>query len=276
MMMLGRRRLRFVPALMAPVFAITSAAPAAAWSTSVHQTVTREAIDSLPKPLKGFYEAHQLEMPSLGPEAELPAEGIERRFAVDRVSPFPFALLPRTEAAFREQFTEAGKDVGRLPWLIMESHDRLVEAFKGGDKGRILAESDVLSALVADLHNPLALTDNSDGQKTGQHGLWVRFTVKLPEAMGGKLKLDSDAAHLLDDPRAFVFSIVNGTYVWLDNLLYLEELAKRGKGGYTEIYFDDLSARVGPLLRERLSEAAGRAGSYWYTAWTTAGRPVLK
>jgi hypothetical protein len=276
MLLLGRRRLRFLPALLAPALAVTAAPPAAAWSTTVHQTVTREAIDSLPKPLKGFYEAHQLEMPSLGPEAELPPEGVERRFAVDRVRPFPFAELPRTEAAFKEQFGEAARDVGRLPWLIMESHERLVEAFKAGDKARILGESDVLAGLVADLHNPLALTDNSDGQKTGQHGLWVRFTVKLPEAMGGKLKLGSDAAHLLEEPRAFVFSIVNGAYVWLDNLLYLEELAKRGKGGYTEIYFDDLAARVGPLLRERLSEAAGRAGSYWYTAWTAAGRPVLK
>jgi hypothetical protein len=29
-------------------------------------------------PIKAFYEAHRLEMPSLGPEAELPAEGPER------------------------------------------------------------------------------------------------------------------------------------------------------------------------------------------------------
>jgi len=251
-------------------------APAAAWSTSVHQVVTLEAIDTLPKPLKAFYEAHRLEMPSLGPEAELPAEGAERRFAVDRLKPFPFPALPRTEAAFREAFGDQARDVGRLPWLLLESHERLVLAFRDGDKARILSESDLLSQLVADLHNPLALTDNSDGQKTEQHGLWIRFAVKLPEAMKGKLKLDPDAAHLLDEPRPFVFSMINATYVWLDNLLYEEELAKRGKGGYTEIYFEDLAVRVGPLLRQRLSQAAGHAGSYWYTAWTAAGRPELK
>jgi hypothetical protein len=273
-MTLSSRRLP--PAALPLMLCLLAPLPAAAWSTSVHQAVTREAIDSLPKPLKGFYEAHQLEMASLGPEAELPPEGVERRFAVDRLKPFPFAEVPRTEAAFKEQFGDPGRDAGRLPWLILEAQDRLVEAFKSGDKARILAESELISGLVADLHNPLALSDNSDGQKTGQHGLWVRFTVKLPDAMGGKFKLDSDAAHLVEDPRGFVFSMVNATYVWLDNLLYLEELAKRGKGGYTEIYFDDLSERVGPLLRARLSEAAGHAGSYWYTAWTAAGRPALK
>jgi hypothetical protein len=250
--------------------------PAAAWSTTVHQTVTAKAIDTLPKPLKAFYESHRLEMPSLAPDAELPAEGNDRRFAVDRLQPFPYGDLPRTEKEFTETFGDKARDVGRLPWLIQESHERLVQAFRSGDKARILSESDVLSQLVTDVHNPLALSDNADGQKTGQHGLWVRFTVKLPEAMKAKLKLDPDAAHLLDDPRAFIFAMVNENYVWLDNLLYEEELAKRGKGGYTEIYFDDLAARVGPLLKQRLSLAAGHAGSYWYTAWTTAGRPELK
>jgi hypothetical protein len=67
-----------------------------------------------------------------------------------------------------------------------------------------------------------------------------------------------------------------GTYVWLDNTLYLEELARRGKSGYGDPYFEDLARRVGPILRERLARAAEDAGSYWYTAWTVAGRPELK
>ena len=33
---------------------------------------------------------------------------------------------------------------------------------------------------------------------------------------------------------------------------------------------------MGPILRDRLSQAAGDVGSYWYTAWTAAGRPELK
>ena len=30
------------------------------------------------------------------------------------------------------------------------------------------------------------------------------------------------------------------------------------------------------ILRDRLSQAAGDVGSYWYSAWTAAGRPELK
>jgi hypothetical protein len=65
-------------------------------------------------------------------------------------------------------------------------------------------------------------------------------------------------------------------YIWVDNLLYLEELARRGQSGYTEIYYDTLSEKVGPFLKDRLVEATTDVGSYWYTAWTAAGRPDLK
>jgi hypothetical protein len=266
---------RRVPLLLATAGLLAPALPAAAWGRVAHDVVTARAIDTLPKQLKAYYKEHRLELPSLAVDATPPDEGIERRFAVDRLMPFPFEELPKSESAFKTRFGEEGAKIGRLPWLVQEAHVRLVEAFRSGDKTRILEESDTVSGLVADLHNPLALTDNADGQKTNQHGLWVRFSTRLPEAMDKRLKLDPDAARFLDDPRQYVFSMIRAGYVWVDNLLYEEDLARRGKSGYTEIYYEDFAARAGGLLKERLSRAAEDVGSYWYTAWTEAGRPEL-
>lgn len=241
-----------------------------------HQVVVSAAIDSLPKPLKAFYKAHRQEIPSLGLEPEFPTRGPDRRFMVDRLLPFPFTELPRSEAALKAKYGERAEGIGRLPWLVQESYSRLVEAMKASDKDKILAESDVLGGLVVDLNSALNLTENFDGQKTGQHGLWVRLVEKLPQAIGGNLKISPDAANYLDNPKEYVFSILLGTYVWLDNTLYLEELVRRGKNGYGDPYFEDLARRVGPILRERLSRAAEDTGSFWYTAWSVAGRPDLK
>ncbi len=241
-----------------------------------HQVTVSAAIESLPKQLRGFYKAHRMEMPSLALEPEFPVRGPDRRFLVDRLLPFPFRELPRTETEIKARFGEKADGLGRLPWLIHESYARLLDAMKAGDKEKILAESDVLGGLVVDVHSPLNLTDNYDGQKTGQHGLWVRLVEKLPQAMGKELRVSADAANYLDNPKEYVFSMMLGTYVWLDNTLYLEELARRGKSGYGDPYFEDLARRVGPILRERLARAAEDAGSYWYTAWTVAGRPELK
>ena len=53
-------------------------------------------------------------------------------------------------------------------------------------------------------------------------------------------------------------------------------IAKRGQSGYTALYYDSLADKAGGLLKERLVEATTDVGSYWYTAWTAAGRPELK
>ena len=67
--------------------------------------MTDEAIDTLPKGLRPFYKAHRLEMPTLALEADA-ARGRARSGAspIDRLMPFPFADLPRTEAALKERF----------------------------------------------------------------------------------------------------------------------------------------------------------------------------
>jgi hypothetical protein len=241
-----------------------------------HQVVTAEAIDTLPKQLKSFYKAHRMEMPSLALEPTFPPRGPDRRFMVDRLLPYPFRELPRTEAGLKAKFGEKAEGIGRLPWLVQESYARLVDDFKAGDKDKILNESDMLAGLAVDLNSPLNLTENYDGQKTGQHGLWVRIEEKLPQAMDKDLKVSPDAAVYLDDPKEYVFDVIEGTYVWVDNVLYLDDLSKRGKVGYGDPYFEDLTRRVGPVLRDRLSHATQDAGSYWYTAWTVAGRPALK
>ncbi len=247
-----------------------------AWGPAAEQAVVSRAIETLPKGLKPFYKNHKLEMPSLALEPSFPEDSPERRFAVDRLLPWPFADLPRTEKEMKARYGDQGTAIGRLPWLIQDSYAQLVGAFKSGDKVKILTESDVLALFVAEVHNPLALTDNADGQKTGQHGLWIRSSVKLVEAMKDRLKVEPDAARYLDDPNEYVFSMIEASYVWLDNLLYADLLARKGKSGYGEIFFESFEMRAGRYVGDRLSRAAEDAGSYWYTAWTAAGRPELK
>jgi hypothetical protein len=241
-----------------------------------HRVVVEEAIDVLPKPLKKFYKDHRQEIPSQALEPEFPQRGPDRRFRVDHLLPFPFKGLPRSERALKAKFGEEAEQVGRLPWLVHESYDRLLEAYRTEDKLGILLGSDEMAGFMVDLNGPLNLTRNFDGQDTGQHGLWLRLTEKLPQAMGKDLKLRADAANFLDKPDEYVFSVMLESYVWVDNVLYLDELARRGKASYSEYYFDDFAQRAGPILRERLSHAAEDAASYWYTAWTAAGRPELK
>jgi hypothetical protein len=245
-----------------------------AWSEAVYRLVIRKAIDTLPKGQKKFFEDHRFEMPSLTPEQDAPERPEGRRFAADLLGAFPFVDLPREEEAIKAKADP--KLVGRLPFLLLEAHGRLVEAFKGGDRAKILEAADDVAILATDLNSPLSLSMNYDGQKTNQPGLAKRFGSQLPEHMEGRLKVNPEAARLLDNPKDYVFvSVVRG-HVWLDNLLYADDLAHRGKTTYSGPYFEALELRSGRLLGELLSNAAADVGSFWYTAWTAAGRPELR
>jgi hypothetical protein len=250
-------------------------APALAWGPATHTQVLQEATNALPGALKGFYQHHRLEIPSLSPSVRPAPEGPERRFAVDRLLPFPFRELPHKEDEVIKRFGDEAKGVGRLPWLIQESYPKLVAAYRDNDKEAILRESDTLAGLITDLHNPLALTDNADGQKSGQPGLWTRFAEKFP-ARSAHIKFGADGAYLIDDPATYVFSIVASTYVWLDNVLYADEQARRQDPSYGGVYYESMDRHAGTILRDRLSWAARDVASYWYTAWIAAGKPELR
>jgi hypothetical protein len=245
-----------------------------AWSDAVYRLVLRKAIDTLPKAQKKYFEDHKYELPSLVPDEDPPVRPEGRRFAVELVGKFPFAGIPQEEAALKAK-ADTGV-VGRLPFLLLEAHARLIEAFKSGDKERILLEADAVGILAADLNNPLALSENFDGTKTDQAGLAKRFGTQLAESMEGRLKLNPEAARLLDNPREYVFGSLVRNHVWVDNILYADNLAHRGKSSYGGPYFEALELRAGRLLGEVLSDAAADVGSFWYTAWTAAGRPELK
>ena len=107
---------------------------------------------------------------------------------------------------------------------------------------------------------------------------WLRLALDIVDGRGVSADRvrDSFGIVLPFAVAAIVFSIMLASYVWVDNLLYLDWLAKRGKSGYSEIYYEALELRAGEQLKQLLSEAAGSVGSFWYTAWTEAGRPELR
>lgn len=247
--------------------------PSFAWSESVYRLVIRKAIDTLPKAEKKFFEDHKYEMPTLTPDEDPPVRPDGRRFAVDLLGAFPFGDIPQSEEGVKAKADP--RLVGRLPFLLLEAHTRLVDAFKSGDKAKILQEADTVAILAADLNNPLDLSANFDGQKTEQPGLSKRFTSQLPEGMEGRLKLNPEAARLLENPKDYIFGSMVRGHVFVDNILYADSLAHRGKSSYGGAYFEAFELRAGRMLAEFLSNAAADVGSFWYTAWTEAGRPAL-
>jgi hypothetical protein len=138
---------------------------------------------------------------------------------------------------------------------------------------------DLLSAeivlYVNDLSQPLNVSREGDGEMIDQEGFRERFDSRLLDVYGSKLKVDAPAAIYLDDPNAYIISMLVRSYVWVDNLLLIDYLSRKGVSSYDRFYYEGLWLLAGEIVNARISDSAKDAASYWYTAWSKAGRPEL-
>jgi hypothetical protein len=244
------------------------------WGDQAHTLTVKKAIDALPKPLKGFYEKRESAITQNVEDATI---GSPRSvFEVDSLESFPFEDLPLSRTSAVEKYGEEKvAAAGDLPWKLIEDYEGLVQAFQENDLEKIDTISARIVMYVDDLSEPLNVSKLGDGAITGQEGFRDRFDGRLLETYGDKLKVDGSAAIYLDRPDDYIRSILVRSYVWVDNLLLIDYLSHLGVSSYDRFYYEGLWLRSEDILDERLSDAARDTASYWYTAWTKAGKPEL-
>ena len=245
-----------------------------AWGDIAHRLVAEEAIDRLPGPLKGFYEDRESFLMERLEEASIGAP--RWTFEVDSIEPFPFDdLALDRDSAIEKYGAEKLEEVGDLPWKLVESYERLVQAFEDVELEAIDLHSAEIVLYLNDLHQPLNVSKYGDGALTGQDGFRSRLENRLIEIYGHELDVEAAAAIYLDNPDQYLISVLVRSFVWMDNLLLIDYFSSRGTTSYDRFYFEGLWLRSEDILNERLSDSSKDVASYWYTAWTNAGKPKL-
>ena len=259
---------------LASIAAFAVAKEAFAWSDDGVRLFMEKAIDALDNPLKDFYEDRELELvekasdPTVFPPRLL--------FEVDRLEPFPFVDLPTDrKRAIRKYGEEAIEEAGDLPWRLIESYNALVEAFRSSDFDAAMMHSAEIAHFVGAMYVPVNVSMNGDGEPTGQHGLRERFDSRLLEVYAREVDVKTPTAFFLDHPEDYAISVPRKSYIWVDNLLYFDYIARMGVKSYDRFYYEGMWLRAEPLLEQLLSSAALDTASFWYTAWVSARRPDL-
>jgi len=275
------------------------AAPAAnAWGILGHRVITQVAIYQLPASMQAFYFRHMAELVRLSnaPDerrAQDPAEAAKHIIRLDHYSEDnPFAKVPREyEEAAAKFSADTLKKYGTVPWTVMDTKQRLVEAFQQRDTTAIIKYSAELSHYTADAFVPLHTTVNSDGQLSGQSGLYNLWESQLPERFLKDYKLDGEEGKVLKDPLAAIWGAIQGSYGFLTATYDLEaKTAKRftpqtkytyahrfgrTQRRYSDAFADAYEKEVGGMVAFRLKGASPMVASMWLTAWQEAGRPDL-
>jgi hypothetical protein len=268
------------------------------WGFYGHRMINRAAIFTLPPELFTFYRYH---LPYLEEEATAadrrrgsdPLEAPRHFIDLERYGPPPYVLLPPTwKEAVACYSEEELQSHGILPWHIQLVYYRLTEAFRLGDRDRILRLSADLGHYIADAHVPLHVTHNYNGQLTGQHGLHALLESRIPELVGSDYDLLTGKAVVVERVRDLIWDCIRESAGFVPLVLEADCRVRdsipeddwkvpemRGQTrvmAYSPTYSMLYSRFLGNLMEERMRSAIHRLGSLWFTAWVEAGQPVLE
>ena len=236
-----------------------------AWGPSAHRLVNRWAVETLPRELRGFFEAN-------------------RQFLIDHANDPDSAM--EKDRHERERHYIYLEKYGIFPYLkLPHSFDRAVERFGRGrvnrhglppwPVGKVRLDAALLGHYVADAHDPLHTTENYDGQLPDQPGLANRFEIRLVDLFPNFFIFSPRDATNIADPTERAFQMVLEANTWADHTILADRQALDSLPDYNEDYYDRFYSHVGSIVVHELNGAAEDAGSYWYTAWLNAGRPEL-
>lgn len=252
------------------------------WGFTMHRVINRNAIANLPADFQDFGQwSAELEALSTAADERKcceAGENIRHYIDIDDYPEFFSGTFPRKYDKALSQYGRArleGNGIG--PWALEESYRKLVAEFIAGDWAAAVADAGDIGHYAGDLHQPLHLTTNYDGQESGQNGIHSRYETRLTGRHLTEFTPLGGAAPLLADPLGHTFEWIDGTYAGVARILAADLAARAEAGGSTtsEIYYTGLWDRLGQDTWYWVASASRDIASIWYTAWIEAGSPPL-
>lgn len=275
----GCRVLRWL--IFAASFGLAAAPAANAWGPTAHRLTNRWAVDTLPAEIRPFFESNRQFLIDHANDADAwmakdPFERKRHYIYLDKYGIFPYLNLPHSFQRAIEQYGKSriNRD-GLLPWQIGDYSLRLTNAFRAKNWEEARLDAAVLGHYVADANDPLHTTQNYDGQLTGQTGLAARFEIRLIDRFSNFFIQEPQDAIKIDDPTEFAFQITLEAHTWVEHIVLEDRRSIDGLQSFNDDFFNRFYSQVGSTVMQQINAAAHDIGSYWYTAWLNAGRPVL-
>ena len=281
----GRARRVVAMVLLAVAVARVSARDARGWGFVAHRLVVEAAARDVPEPLRGFFAPHAARLSdlSLEPDTVLkpsdPDESARHFIELDSLldDPADARGLPADFAAARERFGAARlARAGVLAWWIADRAAALTRAMREGDGEAVLVLSGHLSHYVADLHQPLHLTHNFDGQETGNdgvHSAFERFLVERRRDSFRPSPAGTQPPRPLGDPARWALTRAAEVFPSAREVLDADTEATLAVKKQGADYYRALDRRAGPLARRLLEQSSRATTALWVSSWIDAGRP---
>lgn len=286
--------MKFTIRILAGAFILLSCS---SWGFFAHRRINRLAVFTLPAAMSAFYKNNIdfITEHAIDPDKRRYVDSLEepRHFLdADHYGKTPFSRLPQNwYDAVKKYSADTLDKYGTVPWVIQYNYYWLVKAFKAHDTTAILKTSANLGHYIADAHVPLHLTQNYDGQLTGQTGIHALWETRLPELFSSNYNLYIGKARYIDNPLTEAFKICRSSFKCVDSVLLMQKKlnarfppdkkyatvlrGKRKVKDYSAAYSAAYQQLLNGMVKRRMRSAILSVGSFWYSAWIDAGQPNL-
>jgi hypothetical protein len=169
------------------------------------------------------------------------------------------------------------EDKGILPWATMTMYDSLKLAFQQKDWQKAILHASDLGHYVGDAHQPLHLTENYNGDMTGQNGIHSRYETEMVYYFLNNISnYAGDTVHLVSNVNKYVFDYIYFNQHYVDSLLAADDYAQNLVGNdNTYAYYQALYSKAGIFTNLLWHNASHSLAELIYTAWVEAGSPPL-
>lgn len=166
-------------------------------------------------------------------------------------------------------------DQGILPWAIMKTFDSLQTAFQNNDLHKAMLFAADLGHYVGDMHMPLHITKNYNGQLTGQTGVHSRYESTMIGNYSTQIIYTGDSLVYINNVSDFIFNTLYENYIYVDSVLRCDSLAKAFAGNTNSTaYYSKLWELSKGFTIKLFKNASYKLTCLIYTAWVNAGNPV--
>jgi hypothetical protein len=167
-------------------------------------------------------------------------------------------------------------DQGILPWSTMITFDSLKNCFQRGDWDKSAYFAADLGHYIGDGHMPLHITNNYNGQMTGQTGIHSRYETNLVSRYETQLTYTADSARYIDNVNGYIFDYLYCDYQYVDSVLLADTYATNLAGNTSsDAYYQALWEKSGNFTILLMRNASTALADLIYTAWVQAGSPVM-
>jgi len=258
--------------------------------------IGREAVRILPDELGNYFSQHitYISRHSIDPDLwrnnpeKYPHEARGHYIDADLYDEYPFVNIPRSWEVLLSTYSEETIERwGTAPWRIKNFYNRLTDEFRAGKWKKARLTASALGHYISDLHMPLHVVENYNGQLTDNEGIHGRWEVDLVDFFLLREIHPKGELIQVSDPLTTAFKIVTDSYPHHFLILSADSLARKTLspterekiGNRTKFilgsdYLEILYSETGDLARIQLELSCIHVASFWYSAWIEAGSPI--